>query len=166
MAYCTNCATEMSDQAAACPSCGHPAAGSGTASGPRANFGQRLVAALIDAAMLAAVGFVLSLALKSAGQGIAQIAGIAYYIYLEGSPSGQTVGKKVMGIRVIRMADGLPIGYGPAAIRYFGRIVSAIPCGLGYWWMLWDKEKQTWHDKFAGSVVVPASSYPVDAWPG
>jgi uncharacterized RDD family membrane protein YckC len=47
-----------------------------------------------------------------------------------------------------------------------GRILSAIVCLLGYFWMLWDKEKQTWHDKFAASVVVPTSAYPVAAWPG
>lgn len=173
MAYCTNCAQEMSDQAAACPSCGHPAARVGTAttggagpSGPRADFGQRLVAALIDGAMLAALSFVLGAILKNAGSALAQAAGFGYYIYLEGSPSGQTIGKRVMGIRVIRMADGGPLGYGSAAIRYLGRIVSAIACLLGYFWMLWDPEKQTWHDKFAGSVVVPVSDYPVDAWPG
>jgi hypothetical protein len=32
--------------------------------------------------------------------------------------------------------------------------------------MLWDDEKQTFHDKFAGSVVVPTDSYPVSSWPG
>ena len=45
-------------------------------------------------------------------------------------------------------------------MRYFGRWVSAIPCLLGYFWMLWDKEKQTWHDKFATDVVVPVDAYP------
>ena len=46
-----------------------------------------------------------------------------------------------------------------------GRWVSAIACLLGYFWMLWDKEMQTWHDKFATDVVVPVSSYPVASWP-
>jgi uncharacterized RDD family membrane protein YckC len=126
----------------------------------------RFVAALIDGAMLAALSFVLGGILKGAGSALAQAAGLGYYIYLEGSPSGQTIGKKVMNIRVIRFADGLPLGYGAAAIRYLGRIVSVIACGLGYLWMLWDPEKQTWHDKFAGSVVVPTADYPVEAWPG
>ena len=31
--------------------------------------------------------------------------------------------------------------------------------------MLWDKEKQTWHDTFSNDVVVPVSSYPVASWP-
>ena len=82
--------------------------------------------------------------------------GLAYYAYLEGSPSGQTVGKRAMSIRVIDFAGGGPIGPGRALIRYLGRIVSAIPCGLGFFWMLWDPEKQTWHDKVVSSVVVKA----------
>jgi hypothetical protein len=32
--------------------------------------------------------------------------------------------------------------------------------------MLWDAEKQTWHDKIAATVVVPTADYPVAAWPG
>ena len=61
---------------------------------------------------------------------------------------------------------GGSIGYGRAFIRWIGRYVSAIACLLGYFWMLWDKEKQTWHDKFANDVVVPESAYPVQNWPG
>jgi uncharacterized RDD family membrane protein YckC len=91
---------------------------------------------------------------------------LAYYVYLHGSPSGQTVGKKVMGIRVVGFADGAPIGHGRAALRYIGTILSAIPLGLGYFWMLWDDQKQTWHDKIATTVVVPESAAPVDKWPG
>jgi hypothetical protein len=32
--------------------------------------------------------------------------------------------------------------------------------------MLWDDEKQTWHDKIASTVVVPTDQYPVESWPG
>ena len=78
---------------------------------------------------------------------------------LEGGPSGATVGKKALGIRVYDFARR-PIGYGRGFIRYFTRILSAIPFFLGYFWMIWDKEKQCWQDKFAGSVVVPVDAYP------
>lgn len=81
------------------------------------------------------------------------LVGIAYYTYFEGS-SGK-LGKRALGVRVVDIAGGGPIGYGRAFIRYIGRIVSAIPLFLGYLWMIWDAEKQTWHDKFAQSVVVP-----------
>ncbi|HET7722678.1 MAG TPA: RDD family protein [Acidimicrobiales bacterium] len=136
-------------------------------SGPRASFWLRLAAALIDGVLLGAVGTIIRVIVGDAlGSALNLLLGLAYYAYLEGSPSGQTVGKRAMSIRVIDFAGGGPIGPGRALIRYLGRIVSAIPCGLGYWWMLWDPEKQTWHDKFATTVVVPTSAYPVAAWPG
>jgi uncharacterized RDD family membrane protein YckC len=71
-----------------------------------------------------------------------------------------------MNIRVIDANTGGSIGYGRAAIRWLMKIVSGLACLIGYLWMLWDKEKQTWHDKVAGSYVVPTSAYPVDKWPG
>ena len=39
------------------------------------------------------------------------------------------------------------------------RSFSTIPIFLGFFWMLWDPEKRTWHDKIAGAVVVPAADY-------
>lgn len=135
-------------------------------SGPRAGFGVRLVAALVDGILISAVGTILRLILGDLGLGLQILLGLAYYVYLEGSGSGQTVGKKVMNIRVVDFNGGGPIGPGRALVRYLGRILSSIPCGLGYFWMLWDSEKQTWHDKLAADVVVPTSAYPVTDWPG
>ena len=55
-----------------------------------------------------------------------------------------------------RPRGGGPIGYGRAFIRYIGRIVSTRSrSSLGYFWMIWDKEKQTWHDKFATRSSCP-----------
>lgn len=135
-------------------------------SGPRAGFGRRLVAYLIDSVLIAVVyliGFVINDAL---GYVLSIVGGLAYLTYFEGSDSGQTIGKKALGIRVIDFQTGGSIGYGRAFVRWLGRIISGIPCALGYLWMLWDKEKQTWHDKLATSVVVPESAYPVSKWPG
>ena len=145
---------------------GAPSSGTGP-SGPRASFGVRFVAALIDGVMLGIVSVVLRAALGFAlGTVVGILLGLAYYGYLEGSPSGQTVGKKAMNIRVIDYSTGGPLGPPKALLRYVAKIISAIPCGLGYLWMLWDKEKQTWHDKIAATVVVPTADYPVSAWPG
>ena len=147
------------------PQSGPPYAGGGP-SGPRAGFGQRLGAALVDGILLAVIGFVIQLALGSSGGSAIGIAlGVAYFGYFEGSASGQTVGKRMIGIRVIDFGGGGSIGHGRAVIRYFGRWVSAVACLLGYFWMLWDKERQCWHDKFANDVVVPVESYPVASWP-
>jgi uncharacterized RDD family membrane protein YckC len=136
-------------------------------SGPRASFLQRLGAALIDAIL---VGVVVTLLEAVLGRGLGGLFGIAlgigYYGYLEGSASGQTIGKRALGIRVYDFRAGGAIGTSRGILRYFARILSTIPLLLGYFWMLWDAEKQTWHDKIAGSVVVPVSSYPVERWPG
>ena len=137
-----------------------PPAGDGP-SGPRASFGRRLVAAIFDGILIGVVGAVLYAISRHLGYVIQLLLTIAYLTYLEGSASGQTVGKKAMGIRVIDFRTGGSIGYGRAFIRWIGRYVSAIACLLGYFWMLWDKEKQTWHDKIATTVVVPVDAYPV-----
>lgn len=141
---------------------GAPPAPTGGPSGPRAGFWIRFGAALIDGILITIVSLPLQLALPPAAYyAIALPLGIAYYVLLEGGPKGQTVGKMAVGIRVYDLAGGGAIGYGRAFIRYIGRYVSAIVILLGYLWMLWDPEKQTWHDKMAGSVVVPTSAYPV-----
>jgi uncharacterized RDD family membrane protein YckC len=142
-------------------------AGASGPSGPRANFGQRLLAYLVDLVLLAVVGIIVRAVFGTDfGNFVNFLVGLAYIVYLEGSPSGQTVGKKVLNIRVVDFDTGGPIGYGRAAIRYLARILSAIPCLLGFFWMIWDKERQTWHDKLSNSVVVPTSAYPVSNWPG
>lgn len=140
----------------------------------RASFWQRLGAWILDALILGAVGFVIGALFGSPGfydrdlgsSGLNFILGIIYYVYFHGSASGQTISKKALSIRVVGFQDGTSIGYGRAALRYLGSVLSSIPCGLGYFWMLWDKEKQTWHDKIASCVVVPESAAPVEKWPG
>lgn len=140
---------------------------SGGSTGPRASFLNRFLAALVDGIILGIAGFILRALLGFVlGNALGLAIGLGYYAYFEGSASGQTVGKKALNIRVIDFANGGPIDPGRALIRYLGRIVSTIPCLLGYFWMLWDPQKQTWHDKIANTVVVPTSDYPVAAWPG
>lgn len=142
------------------PSMEHTGGGSGP-SGPRAGFWRRFVAALLDGIIVGVIAFIVAAILgaeANAANGIRILLGLLYYPYLEGS-TGQTMGKKALGIRVVDLAGGGSIGYGRAFIRYIGRFVSGLVLLLGYLWMLWDKEKQTWHDKFANSVVVPESSY-------
>lgn len=135
--------------------------------GSRASFGMRLLAVLVDSIVLAVAGAVVRAVFGLAlGTLVSIVLGLAYFAYLEGSPSGQTVGKHVVGIRVVDASTAGPIDRGRALVRYLGRILSSIPCGLGYFWMLWDPQKQTWHDKIAGTVVVPAADFPVAAWPG
>jgi uncharacterized RDD family membrane protein YckC len=137
-------------------------------SGPRADFWYRLGAFLLDAVILAIPLNILLLAVPgfAARQVIAIAAGIAYSVFFIGSGSGQTVGMRILGIRAIDAVTGGRVDYGKAFVRYLVSLVSGLVCFLGYLWMLWDPEKQTWHDKVAGTFVVPVSEYPVVAWPG
>jgi uncharacterized RDD family membrane protein YckC len=132
------------------------------ASGPRAGFWIRFGAALLDGVILVIPFAVLAAILGlGAAYALLLVGQIAYYTYFEGGPTGQTPGKRVCGIRVIDFAGGGSIGYGRAFIRWIGRLISSLILYLGYLWMLWDKENQTWHDKMANDVVVPVSAYPV-----
>ena len=130
-------------------------------SGPRAGFWQRVGAAILDTLILIVPSVILLLILKQGAlyQTLSTVVSLAYFTYFEGGPTGQTLGKKAIGIRVYDFREGGSIGYGRGLLRQFGKWLSAIPLGLGYFWMLWDKEKQCWQDKIAGSVVVPADAY-------
>ena len=86
---------------------------------------------------------------------------LAYFVYFEGGPTGETLGKKALRhqghrhpARAARSATAAP----PSAtsVQYICRDLVFY---LGYLWMLWDYEKQTWHDKVADDVVVPADAY-------
>lgn len=135
--------------------------GRGGPSGPRAGLWRRLAAVFIDGLLLGIATGILYALLKSGGYAIGILVALGYYSYFEGTPRGQTLGKRALGIRVIDFNTGESIGHGRAAIRYVSSILSAIVIYIGYLWMLWDREKQCWHDKFASSVVVPESAYPI-----
>jgi len=134
------------------------------ASGPRGGFWIRLVAALIDWGMLLVVLVILALVphLRPFGGPIDLLIAGAYFVALDGGARGQTLGKRVMGIRVVGFDTGGRIGYGRAFVRWLMSIFSFWLFCLGYLWMLWDPERQCWHDKAANDVVVPVSAYPVD----
>jgi uncharacterized RDD family membrane protein YckC len=139
-----------------------PTGGSGP-SGPRASFGRRFVAWLIDYVLLAIPYVILILVIDNAAAayGLYLLIAVAYFGYFEGGATGQTLGKRALGIRVVDFNAGGAIGFGRGVIRYIGKIIASIPLCLGFFWMLWDREKQCWQDKIATTVVVPVSAYPV-----
>jgi len=79
-------------------------------------------------------------------------------VYLRAlATTGQTWGRRIVGIRVVDATTGAPPGWGKAIGRQlFAIFISANVFYLGYLWMLWDKQNQTWHDKVAGTLVVDA----------
>ncbi len=132
-----------------------------------AGFGIRLASWFIDAILLGIVNAVVQAgAGQIAGLVFSVALGVGYSIYFIGSPSGQTIGMHLMKIRLIDAQTGGRIDYSRCVVRYVVAILSALALFLGYFWMLWDPRRQTWHDKAAGTLAVPVTLYPVERWPG
>lgn len=62
--------------------------------------------------------------------------------------------RMVTKIKIVDANSGDNITLGKAIIRYIGYIIGSIPLCLGFLWIAFDKKKQGWHDKMAGSIVV------------
>lgn len=78
---------------------------------------------------------------------------VGYPVFFTGK-YGQTPGKMLLHVKVIRLSDGATPGYLRAFLReIIGKILSSFFL-LGYLWAIWDKRKQTWHDKIAGTIVI------------
>lgn len=134
-----------------------------------ADFGQRLGAFLFDLLLfvivLMVVTFVLSSFSKKSIVGsnamlaafyIAAVALFALNFVLLASRGGQTVGKRLVGIRIVR-ENGEPVGMVSVLLRHcVGYVLSALGAFLGFLWVIWDVKYQGWHDKIARTLVVLA----------
>lgn len=74
---------------------------------------------------------------------------ILFWIYKSATP-----GKLITGITIVDAKTGGKISTGQCVGRYFAYYVSMIPLFLGFIWIAFDKRKQGWHDKLAGTVVI------------
>jgi uncharacterized RDD family membrane protein YckC len=78
------------------------------------------------------------------------------YFAIMWARTGQTLGKKLLGIKVVT-ADWNPPSFwrsvGRAVIGYW---LSSLVFGVGFLWMLWDDYQQCWHDKLFGTYVIEA----------
>jgi uncharacterized RDD family membrane protein YckC len=148
--------------------------------GEYAGFVTRLVAYVIDGLILTGimslVGMVITWALNTLGltdwfatAGTAQLVAASLIIVAVASISifynigfwmlaGQTPGKRIMGVRIVR-TDGGRLRWGNAVRRQVGYWISNL-LWLGYLWILLDNRRQGWHDKLAGTIVV--HSWPED----
>lgn len=70
-------------------------------------------------------------------------------------PKGMTPGKLLLGLQVVDQRNGEIPGFWKMVLReLFGRFLSGLFFGLGYFWALFDKNGQAWHDKLANTVVI------------
>jgi uncharacterized RDD family membrane protein YckC len=77
-----------------------------------------------------------------------------YNRWYQAGKTGQSWGKKALGIRLLDEATGQPIGGGKAFLRDLAHIVDAVICYIGFLFPLWDAKKQTLADKIVKTVVV------------
>lgn len=151
-----------------------------------ANFGQRLLAFILDGFILGIPTAILFFALIAAlprgeprlcedfegdlaicepltggSVAILLLVGLGVFVFVVWywwgkliGERGQTPGKKALNIKVVSRSSGQPVGLGKGIGRGFMYYVSSMVCYLGYLWMLWDANNQTWHDKVVDSVVV------------
>jgi uncharacterized RDD family membrane protein YckC len=65
----------------------------------------------------------------------------------------RSIGQRAAGLRIVDQRRVEPVGAWRVFARQWARLLSTVPFGLGYLWMLWDDESQTWHDKLTGTIV-------------
>ncbi len=150
---------------------GEPGTG-GTAAGtlPYAGFWIRVVAKLVDSAVLWAAGFALTFAVAPLlyGRGpdtpsrflddrppllLLQLAVAAAYNTAFVGRYGATPGKMAAGLRIVTPAGGA-VTYGTALCRYFAEILSSVILGIGYLMVAFDIEKRGLHDRICRTRVV------------
>ena len=141
------------------PGYGPPPPGYGSpppAAGEYASWGLRVQSALVDAVGPSIVAYLIFFASRPLG-GLLLLASFGWALYNSylGGETGQSIGKKMAGTKLVSLQTGQPIGGGLGIGRYFVHILDGF-CMLGYLWPLWDKQRQTFADKILSTVVVKA----------
>ena len=132
---------------------------------PLASFRKRTAAFLIDLALILAITLtivvlpqVLSLDTAFLPGGISVVLfttiGLLwlYSTLLEGF-NGQSLGKRIQGLKVVRI-DGKKMSYDHAAVRNFGKVLPLLPFDLIYGWRIKNSAFMRYFDKFAGTTVI------------
>jgi uncharacterized RDD family membrane protein YckC len=113
---------------------------------PRASFWERMGAAFLDVILVSILGHIVG------GAPLGYLVALAYFAGMW-TWKGTTVGGVVLNLKVVRL-DDKPVTFLVALVRGLASAFSVVVLCLGFFWMIWDREKQTWHDKIAGTVVV------------
>jgi uncharacterized RDD family membrane protein YckC len=135
-----------------------------------ANWPQRVGAYLIDYLIAAIPAFLAVLLFSGTDPGETPSAGaglVAFLLYLTSlgiwiynrailmGRTGQSWGKQVLNLRLVRMADGQPMGGGMCFLRDLLHILDALVCYIGYLWPIWDARRQClFSDKIMSTVVL------------
>jgi uncharacterized RDD family membrane protein YckC len=141
--------------AAAAPATGATAAAIAPHAGmPRAGFWLRMGALFLDLLLVLVVSHLLLGGFwHHHDTGSIPLLWLAVYGAAMWKLKGTTIGGSICGLHLVRL-DGRPVDWGTAIMRALGCFLSLIVAGLGFVWIAFDPNKQAWHDKVAGTVVV------------
>ena len=118
-----------------------------------AGFWIRLGAGIIDLLILWSIaGLLICFTASFVWVTVSWVISVVYYVGF-GAWRGQTPGKMIVGIKVIR-SDKNPLTLWDSALRYCGYLVCILSLFVGFIWVAFDKEKQGFHDKIADTYVV------------
>jgi uncharacterized RDD family membrane protein YckC len=82
------------------------------------------------------------------------LAGVCYFYFSYAwTRTGQTLGLKTWKLRV-QQPNGKNITWTQSLIRFVGAIVSWLVFGLGFLWILVDKNNMAWHDYLSKTEVI------------
>jgi uncharacterized RDD family membrane protein YckC len=157
-----------------------PTGGTGTGMSPYgelADWGQRAIGILIDAAMLIAVFIVGAIVAAILGAVSSTLGGLVFFVvylvvalgwfywsYLVGV-KGFSPGMAIMGLRCVSEETGQLIGGGMGIVRHLAHIIDSLICYIGWLFPLWDAKRQTIADKLVKTVVLtnqPKQSFSID----
>ncbi|MCH8065958.1 MAG: RDD family protein [Chloroflexi bacterium] len=153
MRTCPSCGQAAPATTQFCSACGKAFDGRVLAGVEYASFGRRLAGYLIDVGILLVIDVISVFIIATVWSNLFSIVISFGYVVLLNA-NGGTLGKRMLDMRLQNRETGENIGIGMAVIRYFVALVSGLAILIGYLWSIWDPNKQTWHDKAAGSVVV------------
>lgn len=79
---------------------------------------------------------------------------LGWFVYnwlIKQGKTGSTMGKKAVGLGIFKTGTTKPLGPGLTFARQLAHIADGLPCLLGYFWPLWDKENRTFADMMVDS---------------
>ncbi|HYP17976.1 MAG TPA: RDD family protein, partial [Opitutus sp.] len=115
---------------------------------PRAGFWIRLAASALDIIIVALVANLIPHQLRPN-----LLLMFAVYCALLWGLKGTTVGGIICGLKLVRL-DERPLDWPTAIVRVLGGFLSLVAAGIGFIWVAFDDQKQSWHDKIAGTTIV------------
>jgi uncharacterized RDD family membrane protein YckC len=115
---------------------------------PRAGFWIRMAALFVDLLLVA-------IALATLDGSHVLLIAMAAYGAVMWKLKGTTIGGILCNLQVVR-ADDRELDWPTTSVRALSCFLSLVCLGLGFLWIAFDDNKQAWHDKIAGTVVVRA----------